>query len=101
MNMISKGTQEIVRVLTERFAGSRVLALSGNLCTDKKPSAINWVSGRGKSVVAEAILTADVVKNVLKTSVSALGELNVTKNLIGSSLAGSIGGFNAHAANIV
>jgi hydroxymethylglutaryl-CoA reductase (NADPH) len=28
-------------------------------------------------------------------------ELNVNKNLIGSAMAGSIGGFNAHAANIV
>merc|ERR1719313_2717978 len=28
-------------------------------------------------------------------------ELNVSKNMIGSALAGSIGGFNAHASNIV
>ncbi len=28
-------------------------------------------------------------------------ELNICKNLIGSAMAGSIGGFNAHAANIV
>jgi hydroxymethylglutaryl-CoA reductase (NADPH) len=28
-------------------------------------------------------------------------ELNISKNLVGSSMAGSIGGFNAHAANIV
>ena len=27
--------------------------------------------------------------------------MNITKNLIGSAVAGSIGGFNAHAANIV
>src|SRR5258708_31472022 len=34
----------------------RVPALSGNYCTDKKPAAINWIEGRGKSVVAEAIV---------------------------------------------
>lgn len=28
-------------------------------------------------------------------------ELNISKNLVGSAMAGSIGGFNAHAANIV
>ena len=28
-------------------------------------------------------------------------ELNLNKNLVGSAMAGSIGGFNAHAANIV
>lgn len=38
---------------------------------------------------------------VLKTSASALVELNISKNLVGSAMAGSIGGFNAHAANIV
>jgi len=68
---------------------------------DKKPSAINWVEGRGKSVVSEAVVPASVVEKVLKTSVSAMVDLNKTKNLIGSSLAGSIGGNNAHAANIV
>ena len=31
----------------------------------------------------------------------ALTELNVSKNLVGSAMAGAIGGFNAHAANIV
>ena len=38
---------------------------------------------------------------VLKTTVDALVELNISKNLVGSAMAGSIGGFNAHAANIV
>merc|ERR1712194_529052 len=30
-----------------------------------------------------------------------MGRVNIDKNLIGSALAGSIGGFNAHASNIV
>lgn len=38
---------------------------------------------------------------VLKTNVDDLVQLNISKNLIGSAMAGSIGGFNAHAANIV
>lgn len=38
---------------------------------------------------------------VLKTSTASLVELNINKNLVGSAMAGSIGGFNAHAANIV
>jgi len=52
-------------------------------------------------VVCEAIVPADVVSSVLKTSVHELVILNIKKNLTGSALAGSIGGFNAHAANIV
>lgn len=52
-------------------------------------------------MVCEAVIKADIVKSTLKTSVQALCDLNSSKNLIGSALAGSIGGFNAHAANIV
>jgi hydroxymethylglutaryl-CoA reductase (NADPH) len=33
--------------------------------------------------------------------VQALVELNTIKNLAGSAIAGSLGGFNAHASNIV
>ena len=44
---------------------------------------------------------SDFVLQVLKTSAAALVELNISKNLVGSAMAGSIGGFNAHAANIV
>ena len=74
---------------------------TGNLCADKKATAINWINGRGKSVVCEAVISKEIVENVLKTSVSELIELNTVKNLGGSALAGSVGGFNAHASNIV
>ena len=101
MNMISKGTEKALEVMRLYFPTMSVLALSGNYCTDKKPAAINWIEGRGKSVVAEAIVPGHVIKTVLKTSVEALCNLNVKKNLVGSAMAGSIGGFNAHAANIL
>ncbi|KAI5888727.1 uncharacterized protein SCHCODRAFT_02637526 [Schizophyllum commune H4-8] len=101
MNMISKGTEKALEVLQQAFPEMVTLALSGNYCTDKKPAAINWIEGRGKSVVAEAVVPGRVVKSVLKTTVDALCNLNVKKNLIGSAMAGSIGGFNAHAANIL
>jgi len=52
-------------------------------------------------VICEAIVKGEVVKSVLKTSTKALVDLNLTKNLVGSAIAGTIGGFNAHAANIV
>lgn len=103
MNMISKGVECALQYMSEHagFDDMSIISLSGNYCTDKKPAAINWVDGRGKSVVAEAIIPGDVVRSVLKSDVNALVELNTSKNLIGSAMAGSIGGFNAHAANIV
>nr|GMC97649.1 3-hydroxy-3-methylglutaryl-coenzyme A reductase-like [Ipomoea batatas] len=68
---------------------------------DHKPAAVNWIEGRGKSVVCEAIIKEEVVNKVLKTDVASLVELNMLKNLTGSAMAGALGGFNAHAANIV
>lgn len=41
------------------------------------------------------------VLQVLKTTTEALVDVNINKNLVGSAMAGSIGGFNAHAANLV
>lgn len=101
MNMISKGVSAALEVVLEEFPGTVVMALSGNACTDKKPSAINWIEGRGKSVTCEAVMSRDIVKSVLKANVGDMVELNMAKNLIGSAVAGSIGGYNAHAANIV
>ncbi|KAM6225002.1 3-hydroxy-3-methylglutaryl-Coenzyme A reductase [Rhynchocyon petersi] len=101
MNMISKGTEKALSKLHDLFPEMQILAVSGNYCTDKKPAAINWIEGRGKSVVCEAIIPAKVVRDVLKTTTEAMVEVNINKNLVGSAMAGSIGGYNAHAANIV
>lgn len=42
MNMLSKGTELSMNALKERFPDMEILSLSGNFCTDKKPSAVNW-----------------------------------------------------------
>lgn len=103
MNMISKGVEHALSVMSTEggFPDMDIVSVSGNYCIDKKPAAINWIEGRGKSVVAEAIIPGDIVKNVLKTDVDTLVDLNISKNFIGSAMAASVGGFNAHAANIV
>lgn len=77
----------MVSVLTFFFKTS----ISGNYCTDKKPSAINWLEGRGKSVVCEAIISGEQVEKTLKTSVKSMVQMNIEKNYIGSAMAGSIG----------
>ncbi|KAF5745828.1 3-hydroxy-3-methylglutaryl coenzyme A reductase 2 [Tripterygium wilfordii] len=101
MNMVSKGVQNVLDLLQNSFPDMDVIGISGNFCSDKKPAAVNWIEGRGKSVVCECIIKGDVVRKVLKTSVEALVELNMLKNLTGSAMAGALGGFNAHASNIV
>ena len=103
MNMISKGVEHALNVMANDcgFDDMRVVTVSGNYCTDKKSAAINWIDGRGKGVVAEAIIPGHVVKSVLKCEVEDLVQMNISKNFIGSAMAGAMGGFNAHAANIV
>ncbi|KAI3813691.1 hypothetical protein L1987_18420 [Smallanthus sonchifolius] len=101
MNMVSKGVQNVLDFLHDDFPDMDVIGISGNYCADKKPAAVNWIEGRGKSVVCEAVIKEHVVQKVLKTTVPALVELNMLKNLTGSAMAGALGGFNAHASNIV
>ena len=52
-------------------------------------------------MVCEAIIKEEIVHKVLKTTVSDLVQLNIIKNLAGSAVAGALGGFNAHASNVV
>ncbi|GIW62257.1 MAG: 3-hydroxy-3-methylglutaryl-CoA reductase [Patescibacteria group bacterium] len=76
------------------------LALSGNLCVDKKPSFLNFVTGRGFKVWAEVLLPDKVLNNILKTDASRFLSVFYSKNLYGSLISGSISA-NAHFANIV
>ena len=46
------------------FPDIEVISLSGNYCTDKKPSAINWIEGHGKYVVCDAVVPSQVVEKV-------------------------------------
>ena len=103
MNMISKGVEHSLKCMAEDFGfeDMDIVSISGNYCIDKKAAAINWIEGRGKGVVASADVPASAVEKILKSNVDALVELNISKNLVGSALAGSIGGFNAHAANLL
>ncbi|PWZ21178.1 3-hydroxy-3-methylglutaryl-coenzyme A reductase 1 [Zea mays] len=101
MNMVSKGVEDVLGYLQNDFPDMDLISISGNYCSDKKAAAVNWIEGRGKSVVCEATVKGGVVQSVLKTSVQKLVELNIVKNLAGSAVAGALGGFNAHASNIV
>ena len=65
-------------------------ALSGNVCVDKKPAAINMIEGRGKSIVADILITEEIVNKKIKTTAEAIEEVNIAKNLIGSAAAGSM-----------
>jgi hydroxymethylglutaryl-CoA reductase (NADPH) len=99
MNMATIATGEACEVVEDETAADLV-ALSGNLCTDKKPAAMNAIEGRGRSVTADVRIPNDVVEDRLHATPDAIAEINTRKNLVGSAKAGSLG-FNAQAANVV
>lgn len=99
MNMVTIASAKAADLISQK-TGARLIALSGNWCTDKKPASINAVMGRGKTVSAGILLTNELIERVLKTTASSLLEVNARKNLVGSARAGALG-FNAHAANII
>lgn len=99
MNMATIATEAACKVI-EEATGAVLISVSGNLCSDKKAAAINMIEGRGKTVIAETLIPAALVAEKLHTTTAAVVETNLRKNLLGSSLAGTLGG-NAHAANMV
>lgn len=101
MNMATIASEEVCKEISKSYPGEAVcVALSGNMCVDKKPSCLNKLFGRGKYVVAEALIDEDVARRILKTTPEAIHYINLSKNLLGSAAAGSLS-FNAHYANIV
>lgn len=99
MNMVTIATENALNLLTYK-TGAHVVALSGNVCVDKKPSHLNMIEGRGKTLVAEALIPKEIIEQTLKTSTEAIVEVNTSKNLIGSAISGSMG-FNAQYANMI
>ena len=100
MNMATFACDHVIRMYIEKSTKVRCVALSGNVCSDKKASWMNKIEKRGHSVHADVVITKDVIREILKTSPEAIVDTYTRKILIGSAISGSIG-FNAQHANIV
>jgi len=100
MNMVTIASDRFAKFLIEKNPDLELTALSGNLCTDKKAGSINWLLGRGKSVIAEAFIAEEILENKLKVTSKKIEEVNNRKNILGSAFAHAYG-LNAHIANIV
>jgi len=99
MNMATLAS-EACAALIERETGAELVSASGNMCTDKKPAAIDSILGRGRSVLADVVVPRDVLESKLKVGPEAVEDICVRKCLVGSALASSLGQ-NAHAANML
>ncbi len=100
MNMATKASRIIAEKFTHDFSTAKLVALSGNLCTDKKASLLNLIMGRGHQVYAEVTLSRSDVEKYLHTTPEAITAVNVEKVWHGSGLAGS-NSFNSHFANVI
>ncbi|MFW5957476.1 MAG: hydroxymethylglutaryl-CoA reductase (NADPH) [Natronomonas sp.] len=99
MNMATIATEAACDVI-ESETPAKLVALSGNLCSDKKPAAINSVEGRGRTVAADVSIPDTVVEEYFDTTPDAIAAVNTRKNHVGSAKAGALGS-NAHAANTI
>lgn len=105
MNMITIGVRAMWAQLKEQYAQDELLqqiemtSVSGNVCTDKKDSSINRILGRGYWVQAEVMVPKQLVEAELGVAPQVLTEAHVTKNLVGSNVAGSQSQ-NMHVANV-
>lgn len=99
MNMATIAVSKICNYL-EKETQAKTISVASNFDVDKKPAWLNVILGRGRQVWAEVEISDKTIVSVLKTTAQKMHELNIQKNLLGSSLSGSLG-FNAHFANIV
>ncbi|GAA0463477.1 hydroxymethylglutaryl-CoA reductase [Streptomyces olivaceiscleroticus] len=100
-NMVTLAADRLLAHLLDTVPGIRYGSVSANYCTDKKPTAINGILGRGKNVSAEILVPRQVVGDRLHTTAARIERLNIDKNLVGTLLAGGIRSANAHYANML
>lgn len=99
MNMATIAASQIAQFIKNK-TGINCTSVAGNFDIDKKPAWLNFISGRGKRVWAEAMLAEEIIKETLKTTSGDIYKVWMSKCMLGSAMSGSLG-FNAHFANII
>ncbi len=99
MNMATIATEKGAQ-LVQAATKAECISLAGNYDIDKKPAWLNFISGRGRRIWAEVVLSRETVEKVLKTTPQKMNEVVFRKCNLGSIMAGSLG-FNAHFANVL
>lgn len=100
-NMLTKAADAVVNWMLNKYSQLKYVSISGNICVDKKNSAINGILGRGKYVIADMMIPCEICQERLKTTPEAIVNLHIKKNLIGSIISGSLRTANAHFANLL
>jgi hydroxymethylglutaryl-CoA reductase (NADPH) len=96
MNMITKATGKICEFIADNFEIENYV-IESNMAVDKKPSYINMILGRGKSISAEVRIPEKLVRRFLQTTPQAMVD-NYRGQMVGNTLAG-VTGCTYHFAN--
>jgi hydroxymethylglutaryl-CoA reductase (NADPH) len=96
-NLTGKATQAACRWIVENYPGIEHYFLESNFATDKKSSQVNMLHTRGKRVVAEAVITDEVIQRVMRSSTELMFRARQVSNL-GGFMSG-VNNNGAHSAN--
>jgi hydroxymethylglutaryl-CoA reductase (NADPH) len=96
-NLTGKATQAACHWIKDNYPGIEHYFLESNFATDKKSSQVNMLRTRGKRVVAEAVITNDVIERVMRSNTELMFRARQVSNL-GGFMSG-VNNNGAHSAN--
>jgi hydroxymethylglutaryl-CoA reductase (NADPH) len=96
-NLTGKATQAACHWIKDNYPGIEHYFLESNFATDKKSSQVNILRTRGKRVVAEAVITNDVIERVMRSNTELMFRARQVSNL-GGFMSG-VNNNGAHSAN--
>lgn len=99
MNMITVAAQAIGQWIA-KHCNAKLITVAANVDSDKKPSARTMKKGRGWMVETDCAISAETLRDILKTNASSLLETYKAKIERGSHIAGVLAG-NCHSANVI
>ena len=99
-NMVTKATRHACQWMQQQgLEGLEHFALSANLDSDKKHSALNNLHTRGKRVIAEARIPAALIREIMHTTPEAMFAARQVSNLGG--LMAGVNNNGSHSANAI
>jgi hydroxymethylglutaryl-CoA reductase (NADPH) len=96
-NLTGKATQAACKWIVDNYPGIEHYFLESNFATDKKSSQVNMLHTRGKRVVAEAVITNEVIQRVMRSNTELMFRARQVSNL-GGFMSG-VNNNGAHSAN--
>ena len=96
-NLTGKATQAACAWIVANYAGIEHYLLESNFATDKKSSQVNMLRTRGKRVVAEATISNELFRSIMRSGTQQLFRARQVANL-GGFMAG-VNNNGSHSAN--